>query len=49
MAMTRRIKLTSDPAEAERLAVDPEFLTRGVNVEFSGGEKKRMETLQCAR
>ncbi|MFZ4515502.1 MAG: Fe-S cluster assembly ATPase SufC, partial [Acidimicrobiia bacterium] len=32
----------------QRLAVDEEFLTRGVNVEFSGGEKKRMETLQLA-
>jgi Fe-S cluster assembly ATP-binding protein len=35
-------------AEAERLAVAPEFLTRGVNDGFSGGEKKRMETLQLA-
>ena len=26
----------------------PEFLTRGVNDEFSGGEQKRMETLQLA-
>jgi Fe-S cluster assembly ATP-binding protein len=34
--------------EAERLAVAPEFLTRGVNDEFSGGEQKRMETLQLA-
>jgi Fe-S cluster assembly ATP-binding protein len=34
--------------EAERLAVEPEFLTRGVNDGFSGGEKKRMETLQLA-
>jgi Fe-S cluster assembly ATP-binding protein len=34
--------------EAERLAVEPEFLLRGVNDGFSGGEKKRMETLQLA-
>ncbi len=34
--------------EAERLAVRDEFLTRGVNDEFSGGEKKRVETLQLA-
>src|SRR4051794_15732072 len=35
-------------AEASRLAVRDEFLTRGVNVEFSGGEQKRAETLQLA-
>jgi Fe-S cluster assembly ATP-binding protein len=34
--------------EAERLAVGEQFLTRGVNVEFSGGEQKRAETLQLA-
>jgi Fe-S cluster assembly ATP-binding protein len=34
--------------EAERLSVPSEFLSRGVNDEFSGGEKKRMETLQLA-
>ena len=34
--------------EASRLAVRDEFLTRGVNVEFSGGEQKRAETLQLA-
>jgi len=34
--------------EARRLAVRDEFLTRGVNVEFSGGEQKRAETLQLA-
>jgi Fe-S cluster assembly ATP-binding protein len=34
--------------EAQRLAVGDQFLTRGVNVEFSGGEKKRAETLQLA-
>ncbi len=35
-------------AEARRLDVRDEFLDRGVNVEFSGGEKKRLETLQLA-
>ncbi len=34
--------------EAERLGVREEFLARGVNVEFSGGEQKRTETLQLA-
>jgi Fe-S cluster assembly ATP-binding protein len=34
--------------EAQRLDVRDEFLTRGVNDEFSGGEKKRAETLQLA-
>ena len=34
--------------EAERLHVRDEFLARGVNDEFSGGEKKRVETLQLA-
>ncbi len=34
--------------EAARLEVPAEFLTRGVNDEFSGGEQKRMETLQLA-
>ena len=35
-------------AEAERLGVAERFLRRGVNVEFSGGEQKRLETLQLA-
>src|SRR6476646_9604412 len=35
-------------AEATRLAVADEFLQRGVNMEFSGGEQKRAETLQLA-
>jgi len=35
-------------SEATRLEVPDEFLTRGVNDEFSGGEQKRMETLQLA-
>ena len=35
-------------AEAQRLAVADEFLERGVNIDFSGGEQKRAETLQLA-
>ena len=35
-------------AESERVGLDPEFLTRGLNVDFSGGEKKRLETVQLA-
>jgi Fe-S cluster assembly ATP-binding protein len=34
--------------EAVRLEVRDEFFTRGVNDDFSGGEQKRMETLQLA-
>ena len=34
--------------EASRLEVPDEFLERGVNDEFSGGEQKRLETLQLA-
>jgi Fe-S cluster assembly ATP-binding protein len=35
-------------SEAERLGVRTALLERGVNDEFSGGEKKRAETLQLA-
>jgi Fe-S cluster assembly ATP-binding protein len=35
-------------SEAARLGVAPQFLERGLNVEFSGGEQKRAETLQLA-
>ncbi len=35
-------------SEAARLGVARQFLERGVNVEFSGGEQKRAETLQLA-
>jgi Fe-S cluster assembly ATP-binding protein len=35
-------------AEAQRLGVRTALLERGVNDEFSGGEKKRSETLQLA-
>jgi Fe-S cluster assembly ATP-binding protein len=35
-------------AEAVRLGVAQQFLDRGLNVEFSGGEQKRAETLQLA-
>ncbi|MFA6140780.1 MAG: Fe-S cluster assembly ATPase SufC [Hyphomicrobium sp.] len=34
--------------EAEKLGIDPEMLRRPVNVGFSGGEKKRAETLQMS-
>jgi Fe-S cluster assembly ATP-binding protein len=34
--------------EAARLEIAADLLGRGVNAEFSGGEKKRMETLQLA-
>jgi Fe-S cluster assembly ATP-binding protein len=33
-------------AEAERIHFDPRFLTRDLNVDLSGGEKKRNETMQ---
>ena len=33
-------------AEAERVHFDPKFLTRSLNVDLSGGEKKRNETVQ---
>lgn len=33
---------------AEKLGIDPEMLRRPVNVGFSGGEKKRAETLQMS-
>lgn len=35
-------------AEAKKLGVKPDMLKRGLNVGFSGGEKKRMEILQMA-
>jgi Fe-S cluster assembly ATP-binding protein len=35
-------------AEAERIGFDERFLGRPVNVDLSGGEKKRNETLQLA-
>jgi Fe-S cluster assembly ATP-binding protein len=35
-------------AEAEKLSIDPDMLRRPVNVGFSGGEKKRAETLQMS-
>ena len=36
------------PTEAARLEVTDDLLARGVNNDLSGGEKKRMETLQLA-
>ena len=35
-------------AEAERIGFDERFLHRALNVDLSGGEKKRNETLQLA-
>jgi Fe-S cluster assembly ATP-binding protein len=35
-------------AEAERIGFDAQFLNRPLNVDLSGGEKKRNETLQLA-
>ena len=35
-------------AEAARIGFDPALLERALNVDFSGGEKKRNETLQVA-
>ena len=34
--------------EAATIGLDPSFLTRAINVDASGGEKKRIETLQLA-
>jgi Fe-S cluster assembly ATP-binding protein len=34
--------------EAKRIGFDPELVMRSVNVDFSGGEKKRNETVQLA-
>jgi len=35
-------------AEAQRIGLDPELLNRAMNVDLSGGEKKRNETVQLA-
>ena len=35
-------------AEAPRLGLDDKFFTRALNVDLSGGEKKRVETFQLA-
>lgn len=35
-------------AEGKKFGIDNDMLKRAVNVGFSGGEKKRMETLQMA-
>jgi Fe-S cluster assembly ATP-binding protein len=40
------LKMVRDAAS--KLEIDPEMLRRGVNVGFSGGEKKRNEVLQMA-
>ena len=52
-AFAARGKPTADVAglmqtEAARINFDPSFLTRSLNVDLSGGEKKRNETLQLA-
>jgi Fe-S cluster assembly ATP-binding protein len=39
---------TTLATEAARIGLDDELLRRAVNVDFSGGEKKRNETLQMA-
>jgi Fe-S cluster assembly ATP-binding protein len=52
-ALTARGRSTDDLgplllAEAERIGFDERFLERPLNVDLSGGEKKRNETLQLA-
>ena len=47
-AATRPICTTRSRREAHALGVRDELLGRGVNDEFSGGEKKRAETVQLA-
>ena len=42
----RRRRRAASRAEAERLGLDPRLLDRPLNVDLSGGEKKRNETLQ---
>jgi Fe-S cluster assembly ATP-binding protein len=42
----RELVAASVVAEAERLSLDPRLLARPVNVDLSGGEKKKNETLQ---
>jgi Fe-S cluster assembly ATP-binding protein len=44
---TRAIR-SSMEVEAERIGFEPQFLARALNVDLSGGEKKRNETLQLA-
>ena len=50
-ALTARIRSTEGMAaritqEALRINMDPELVTRALNVDLSGGEKKRNETMQ---
>ena len=45
-AATRRRRRAASVAEAERIGFDDRFLHRAMNVDLSGGEKKRNETLQ---
>ena len=44
----RALLPTAFAQEAERLGMDERLFTRSVNVDMSGGEKKRNETLQLA-
>jgi Fe-S cluster assembly ATP-binding protein len=44
----RHAVVESAKAEAVRIGFDERFLTRALNVDLSGGEKKRNETLQLA-
>jgi Fe-S cluster assembly ATP-binding protein len=46
LAMPEFLRLVR--ATAEKLGISPDMLKRGVNVGFSGGEKKRNEVLQMA-
>ena len=43
---SRRASPAASRAEAERIGFDDRFLHRAMNVDLSGGEKKRNETLQ---
>jgi Fe-S cluster assembly ATP-binding protein len=44
----RRLVVATVAAEAERIGLEERFLARSLNVDMSGGEKKRNETLQLA-
>lgn len=45
---TRDVAISRLAEEAQALGLDPDMLTRGINVDMSGGEKKRNETVQLA-
>ena len=48
VARRRRARREGSRSRPTALGVAQQFLDRGVNVEFSGGEQKRAETLQLA-